>query len=193
MQEEIPQAVDNTGDNPIYQGLTQEETAPAPETPEIEGTSDATTPSDEAIATKPPGMPKRVLVTGSRSWPDKAAIANALLQWWLNNDRPLSVLVSGGARGADQMAEEVWNKQQFQVEHHPADWNHYGKRAGLIRNVEMVRAGADVCIAFIHNGSAGASHCARLAHEHGIPVILYRIDDSEDALDSALLGRGTPF
>jgi len=37
----------------------------------------------------------------------------------------------------------------------------------------MVGAGADVCLAFICAGSAGASHTARLAKDTGIPTRRY--------------------
>jgi len=38
----------------------------------------------------------------------------------------------------------------------------------------MVAAGADLCLAFIHNGARGASHCAALAEQAGIPTIRIR-------------------
>jgi hypothetical protein len=132
------------------------------------------------ITLKP--SPYRVLVTGSRDWTDANIIYAALSaerSLAVQQDRKL-VVVHGHARhGADALADAWARGRGLPVERHPAPWRQngvYNPQAGLYRNRKMVDLGADACLAFIRSGSRGASHCARLADEAGIPVTYYRAD-----------------
>lgn len=110
----------------------------------------------------------RVLVTGSRTWTNARVIRDALRSVWGDGN---AVLVSGACpEGADRIAEMFWTRWGGQVERHPADWTTHGRCAGFRRNATMVGLRADVCLAFIRDGSYGASHTARLAEEAGIPT-----------------------
>lgn len=127
----------------------------------------------------------RILVTGSRDWEDGDAIWDALsdqYECWEHADCDHTYTVVSGAcpTGADKLAEDAAFLRGWTVECHPAEWDRYGKRAGFLRNQEMVDLGADVCLAFIKNGSKGASMTARLAERAGIPVKRYVVDDLQD-------------
>lgn len=117
-------------------------------------------------------MTRRILITGSRTWPHAGDIRDALRAVWGNGD---AVLITGACpRGADAIAERLWRAWGGHVERHPADWQRHGRRAGFIRNAEMVRLGADLCLAFIHRHSPGATHTAALTRRAGIPTRIYR-------------------
>ncbi len=111
----------------------------------------------------------RILITGSRDWEDWEAVDTAI-QNVIGNQWGPHTVVHGTARGADSIADYWARYRGLTPEPHPADWNRYGKRAGFVRNAEMVNLGADVCLAFIRNGSRGASMTAELAEKAGIPV-----------------------
>ena len=119
-------------------------------------------------------MRLRILITGSRDFSDKTLAQQALV--WVANvagvENPADVtVVHGDARGADTLLAEVAASYGCVVEAHPARWDELGKRAGAIRNCEMVALGADVCLAFPMPDSRGTFHCMREAEKAGIPVV----------------------
>lgn len=122
-------------------------------------------------------MTYRLLVTGSRDWDDEDTIRRALMgigalvHKFQQRDRV--VVVHGGARGADRIAGRIAAELGMEVETHPADWERHGKRAGFVRNAEMVDSDIDSCVAFIKNGSRGATMCVELAEKKGIHVTRY--------------------
>ena len=120
-------------------------------------------------------MTLRILITGSREWTDRATIRRALVEAGHRSGvHPRdTVVVHGGARGADTIADEVADAFGCQVEVHPADWDRYGKAAGHRRNAEMVALGADVVLAFPLGASPGTRGCMKLAENAGIPVRVY--------------------
>jgi hypothetical protein len=117
---------------------------------------------------------RRVLITGSRDWESWETIFDALDK--LKEAIGDFILVHGGARGADEMSGIWATRNGIQTEVHPADWKKNPRGAGMIRNAEMVKAGADMTLAFIKNGSNGATKCAALAEKAGIPVKYFRED-----------------
>ncbi|GII91148.1 bifunctional DNA primase/polymerase [Sinosporangium siamense] len=135
-------------------------------------------------------MTARILVTGSRTWTDETTVRMALSE--VRRDGAATLVSGACPRGADAIAESVWRSWGGPVERHPADWDTYGRAAGIRRNAAMVAMGADLCLAFIHNDSPGASHTARIAEAAGMPVRRFRQADpiqppsSTDLTDHAL-------
>lgn len=118
----------------------------------------------------------RVIVCGSRDWNYRQIISDRLAQL-PPGERPGiddTIIVHGAARGADRIAAQEAEKLGLIVEAHPADWDRYGKRAGLLRNDRMAAAGADLCIAFWDGRSVGTAHMMAAARKYAIPVEIVR-------------------
>lgn len=140
----------------------------------------------------------RILVTGSRTWDDRNAIHDALttsarLHLIRHPEvRNQVTVVHGGARGADRIAAEwTWNRLGTTAEEHRADWALHGRSAGHRRNADMVKLGADLCLAFIRDASRGATGCADLAEAAGIPTIWITWEDRAEAAGVPTVRIGT--
>lgn len=113
-----------------------------------------------------------VIVTGSRDWNGYKTLSCHLDT--VHALTPITLLVEGGARGADDLAALWANKNGIQVKTYPADWQAHGKAAGPIRNREMLLAHRDaLVIAFPIGRSPGTRNCMSQAEKLGMKVINY--------------------
>jgi len=129
----------------------------------------------EELRSRVAAEPYRLLVTGSRNWQDEAIIRDALLAQWVAWGKPRdAVLVVGGANGADEIAASLWERGGFTVETYPADWDNLGKRAGMVRNAEMISSGVDAALAFQTGDTPGTRHCATAAQKAGVPTTIFQ-------------------
>lgn len=117
---------------------------------------------------------RRLLITGSRNWDDVRTIRDVLSRYSAQHPDEDITLVSGACpTGADAHCERIGAALGFAIERHPAEWERLGKRAGFVRNAEMVALGADDCIAFHRDNSGGTGHTINLCAKAGIPVMQY--------------------
>lgn len=105
----------------------------------------------------------RVLVCGGRDYTDAGHIHQELAAC-----RP-TVIIEGGAKGADAQASNYGVLHNIKVETYVANWQLHGKAAGPIRNGEMLRVGQpDLVLAF--PGGRGTADMVRQAEAAGVPV-----------------------
>lgn len=118
-----------------------------------------------------------LLVVGSRSVTDYAYVSRTI-------DRLIApirykyrfLIVSGGARGADSLAEIYAREHGMDFHMIPAEWSKFGRSAGFIRNDAMHR----YISGFEHRGviafwngeksSRGTLHSIPLAKQYGNPL-----------------------
>jgi hypothetical protein len=109
----------------------------------------------------------RVLVCGSRSFTDRTTAWQVLFPL----DRGTEI-IHGGARGADQVAGEAAALLKLHTTVVPADWDTHGKRAGYLRNIQMLDMDPGLVIAFWDGQSKGTQHTINEARKRGIPVLV---------------------
>lgn len=109
----------------------------------------------------------RVIVAGSREIADPAVVEQAIRE----SGFEITTLICGMARGVDLLAYDWAQKNNIPVEEHPADWDRYGRSAGMRRNREMV-AVAEAAIIIWDGNSPGTENTLKLVKAKGIPFYL---------------------
>jgi len=79
------------------------------------------------------------------------------------------VIISGGARGADQLGELYARQVGLRCIVQPADWNTHGKRAGHLRNEQMGDQSQGL-LAFWDGESRGTRHMIAYMRNLGKPT-----------------------
>lgn len=111
------------------------------------------------------------IVAGSRSITDKETVEMAI------DVAPFSIskLISGNAKGVDQIAERWANDNDIPVDKFPVtneDYDEHGKYAPIQRNETMVEH-ADALIAVWDGKSTGTKHIIEYAEKHNLKVFVH--------------------
>lgn len=110
----------------------------------------------------------KVVVTGGRDYRDEKKVFETLNK--LHATKPITMLVEGGASGADDLSRAWAVTHGVPVKTYPAKWSEYGKSAGPIRNGQMLDAEQpDLVIAF--PGGRGTANCTSQARDRGLKVM----------------------
>lgn len=113
----------------------------------------------------------RVIVAGSRTITSYDLVRAVVDQsGFLHVEGPHEVL-SGHARGVDQLAERYAREYNYTLRIIPAQWERYGRQAGFIRNEEMAD-NADALVAIWDGKSRGTKHMIDTAKRKGLKVFV---------------------
>lgn len=105
----------------------------------------------------------KVLVSGSRHYEDYERVKEVLDAY------SISHIIHGGARGADRLAGQYGTEMAIPVTVYPAAWDLHGKRAGPIRNTQMLKEGKpDIVVAFLASNSRGTRNMIDQSQHAGI-------------------------
>lgn len=111
-------------------------------------------------------MKQRVLVCGGRNYGNQSRVFEYLDAF----PGGVTLLIHGAARGADSLARD-WAIARGVPQHaYPAAWNVHGKRAGPLRNQQMLDQGKpDIVVAF--PGGVGTEDMIPRAIIARVPVL----------------------
>ena len=113
----------------------------------------------------------RILVCGSRSFNDELIFLP-----WMRDIVNMSVdtveIISGGAQGADAMAEKFADENGYPKTVVRPDWETDGKSAGIKRNLEMLDMNPDIVVAFWDGKSRGTQHTLIEAMKRKTPTLM---------------------
>lgn len=112
---------------------------------------------------------KRVAVVGSRTYNNYALVEKTIDAILEKRGWKDVIIVSGGARGVDTLAELYAIRRNHPMKVYPADWS-IGEQAGYLRNKTIVE-NSDFVIAFHLGNSKGTQHTIDIAKNMGVEVI----------------------
>lgn len=95
----------------------------------------------------------RILVCGGRHYADSKHLNRVLALVCVGRFKETTI-IHGAANGADKLAGEWARHAGIKELSFPADWERYGRGAGLVRNKQMLDEGRpDLVIAFPGGGA----------------------------------------
>lgn len=111
----------------------------------------------------------KTIIAGSRTVHSQRLIDQAMEE----SGFEVTEVVSGGARGADHLGEMWAVRHKIPIKRFPANWDRYGRGAGMIRNTEMVKY-ADALVAVWDGSSRGTNDVIIKARKHDRRVYVKR-------------------
>jgi SLOG family YspA-like protein len=113
----------------------------------------------------------KLVIAGNRSFHDYQLLCQTLAP----ERHRITLVITGGARGADQLGYRWAWKHTIKHQLFRAEWERFGKSAGVRRNHVMAQAG-DVLVAFHGNNSPGTAHIIACMRALGKPVVVIQVE-----------------
>lgn len=112
----------------------------------------------------------KLAVIGSRSFDNFDLLINEIQS--LSNE--ITEIISGGAKGADLLAEKWASQNKVILTIIRPNWSTYGRGAGIKRNEEIIK-NCDFCIAFWDGKSKGTLSSIKFCEKYSKPhkIVLY--------------------
>lgn len=109
----------------------------------------------------------KIAIVGSRDYPDIAAVRAYVALLPAN-----TIIVSGGARGVDSIAENAARERGMECLIFKPDWDRDGKSAAFVRNATIAEE-CDEMVAFWDGKSRGTKSAIQYARDLRKTVTVY--------------------
>ena len=113
----------------------------------------------------------KLAIVGTRDFTDKDLFLREIEA--IRSNHQIDTIISGGATGADSLAEIYAAENSIAIIIHRPEWSRYGRSAGPRRNALIVQD-SDMMIAFWDGKSRGTLSSINLAKAKGIPLKIVR-------------------
>ena len=124
----------------------------------------------------------KVAIVGSRTFNSYDDVNTVMSTFISSNDVTITEIVSGGAKGADALGERYAEIHNIPTKIYYADWKKFGRRAGPIRNVDIINR-CDACVAFWDGESHGTKHDINLCREKHKLCIIFNYITKETIIE----------
>lgn len=108
----------------------------------------------------------KLAIVGSRSFTDYEKFKFHITM--LFNIQSIKLIITGGAIGADSLAERFAKENDIPINIIKPDWDKYGKSAGMLRNIDIISS-ADEALIFWDGISKGTKNDIELAEKYKKP------------------------
>lgn len=124
----------------------------------------------------------KTIIAGSRSITDFTFLVDAVREFDVaKKEYKITEVVCGGAKGVDKLGALWGARHNIPIRLFPADWDRYGRKAGILRNEEMAEY-ADAAIILWNGKSSGTKNMIDLAKQYKLVTVVFRMDMNESFL-----------
>lgn len=114
---------------------------------------------------------KKIGIVGSRNFNNYKLLVQTIDKYQESNH--VVLIVSGGAKGADLLAERYAYENKILTQIYKPDWKNKGKAAGIIRN-KLIADASDIVFAFWDGISPGTNHIIEYCKNKRIKLIIIK-------------------
>ncbi len=113
----------------------------------------------------------KLIIAGAHTFTDYQRLCQVLAP----DRHRITQVLTGGARGAEQLGYRWAWRHVVKHQLFRAEWERFGKAAGVRRNHQLAQAG-DVLVVFGDGQAPGTAHLIQCMQERGKPVVVVRMD-----------------